>query len=107
MYPNYAWIVLGWFEDDWWTQGKNPSSIDCTDDQLGEFLHRTLAILVFAVASDEDAATDTQLVKTAIIFPDDSLCCSFGHTDGKAVQRLIQSTADEQLHPLTHRYSIL
>ena len=69
--------------DNWWTQEENPSNITCTDSELDGLLHRALSILVFAVPSDENAMSDTGLVRYKC-FPYINLINI--HSDGETVQ---------------------
>ena len=45
VYPQYAWLVYGWYAEEWWklVQG-NITQIGCIDDDLKEFLDRAIVV---------------------------------------------------------------
>ena len=45
VYPQYAWLVYGWYAEEWWKLGQeNITQRDCTDDDLKEFLDRAIVV---------------------------------------------------------------
>lgn len=51
MYPQYAWITFDWYPHQWW---KNTvDGVDCTDDQLEQFLDRVLSLRRYPLAGTD------------------------------------------------------
>ena len=44
----------------------NPEPTNCTDDQLAEFLHRSIALQLLPNLNELNATTDTGLVSSSI-----------------------------------------
>lgn len=45
----YVWLTQGWYEDRWWEEeegGGDSSPVNCTADQLFEFLHQQRVLAV-------------------------------------------------------------
>ena len=61
-YPRYAWVTNGWYQNNWWTEEVNQEQIDCSDDELAEFLHRSLVLEMLPEHNDSNAPTDVRLV---------------------------------------------
>ena len=61
-YPRYAWVTNGWYQNNWWTEEVNQEQIDCSDDELAEFLHRSLVLKMLPEHNDSNAPTDVRLV---------------------------------------------
>ncbi|XP_064390850.1 gamma-aminobutyric acid type B receptor subunit 2-like isoform X2 [Halichondria panicea] len=64
IYPNYAWLTYGWYQDRWWTEEVNPEPTNCTDDQLAEALHRSIALQLRPELNDSKTITESQLKPT-------------------------------------------
>ncbi|XP_064390840.1 gamma-aminobutyric acid type B receptor subunit 2-like [Halichondria panicea] len=60
-YPKYAWLTYGWYQDRWWTEEVYPELTNCTDNQLAEFLHRSIALQLLPNLNELNATTDTGL----------------------------------------------
>ncbi|XP_064390853.1 gamma-aminobutyric acid type B receptor subunit 2-like [Halichondria panicea] len=60
-YPKYAWLTYGWYQDRWWTEEVNPEPTNCTDDQLAEALHRSIALQLLPNLNKLNSTTDTGL----------------------------------------------
>ncbi len=61
-YPKYVWLTYGWYQDRWWTEEVNPEPTNCTDDQLAEALHRSIALQLLPNLNKLNSTTDTGLV---------------------------------------------
>ncbi len=61
-HPKYVWVTYGWYQDRWWTEEVNPEPTNCTDHQLAEVLHRSLALQLIPDLNELNATTDTGLV---------------------------------------------
>ena len=54
MYPNFAWILYGWYSEEWW---KTPdAAVNCSADQLAAVLERALVIQQYPIAATSDGA---------------------------------------------------
>ena len=45
-YPDYAWILYGWYSEDWW---RSTNDVNCTEDELASVLERALVIQQYPV----------------------------------------------------------
>lgn len=61
--PEYVWITLGWYRDQWWSEEISQDTLpNCTDSILEPLLSRTIGIQEANSPSDRDAPTDVYLV---------------------------------------------
>lgn len=61
-YEQYVWITLGWYGEEWWTLSND--SVNCTDQDVEQFLPNTIALFHANTADNESAPTDVLLVRT-------------------------------------------
>ena len=55
VYPHYAWILFGWYEEKWWTAEVAGERLDdCTDQQLEDFLQNSQAFLIDLLPEPDD-----------------------------------------------------
>ena len=54
MYPHYAWIIYGWYEERWWTEEIAQEHIDCTDEDIRSFLVRARPLLIQIAPEPDD-----------------------------------------------------
>ena len=62
-YPNYLWIVPGWYSEKWWTEfSDHLSTLNCTLQQIERVLNRSLTLS--PVPGDQTTA-DINLLNTS------------------------------------------
>ena len=56
-YPNYLWIVPGWYSENWWMEfSDHLSTLNCTLQQIERVLNRSLTLS--PVPGDINQTTD-------------------------------------------------
>ena len=63
VYPNYAWIFLGAYSEDWW-RAELGSDIRCTSEQMLAVVNRSLVVQQFPIIEDTDEKAIGNLVST-------------------------------------------
>ena len=63
-YPQYVFMAYDWFPPRWWTFDRSHVHVDCTDEELGNFIERSLSFQWRPVPDDDNAITDTGKVST-------------------------------------------
>ena len=58
-YPQYVWMGYDWFPPKWWTYERSQVEVDCSDDELTNFIERALSFQWRPVPDDDNAITDT------------------------------------------------
>ena len=51
-YPKYTWIINDWYTAYWWTAAEDNSIVNCTDDELEDFLDKVLILHSLPAAVD-------------------------------------------------------
>ncbi len=66
-YPNYAWILYGWYREDWW-MSDNPSS--CTNAEMEAFVEKARPIVVqqYPTADHLNESTDSGIVSRLVSY---------------------------------------
>lgn len=49
--PNYLWIVLGWYDEQWW---EEEGDFSCTPSQLYEVIEGSIAVQHYPIINDTD-----------------------------------------------------
>jgi hypothetical protein len=62
-YPDYGWILYGWYPDRWWTEEVAQSPSECTDQELENFLRKSRALVIQLLPEPDDynQATDADI----------------------------------------------
>ncbi len=67
-YEKYVWITLGWYGDEWWrVERLTNDTLDCTDQDVEQFLPNTLAVIQANTAINESSPTNVVLVCFVIL----------------------------------------
>ena len=45
-YPDYAWILYGWYSEEWW---RSTNGVNCTEEELVSVLERALVIQQYPI----------------------------------------------------------
>ena len=45
IYPDYAWILYGWYSEEWWKS----TNVNCTEEELASVLERALVIQQYPI----------------------------------------------------------
>ena len=50
VYPNYAWILYGWYSEEWW---RSPdAAVNCSEDELAAVLERALVVQQYPITDN-------------------------------------------------------
>lgn len=65
VYDKYVWITLGWYRDNWWKVERTTDKVitNCTDEDVEQFLIRSVGIVQANEAENVNGETDVQLVR--------------------------------------------
>ena len=58
-FPRYVFMAYDWFPPEWWTYGRSQIQVDCTDEDLTNFIERSLSFQWRPVPDDDNVTTDT------------------------------------------------
>lgn len=61
--PGYAWIVPGWYGDEWWRGRVSGIEINCTLEDLEDFLNSSVVV----VSHYPDSLNDTAVTTSGIV----------------------------------------
>ena len=48
-YPDYAWILYGWYSDNWWR--ISDAAVGCSEFELAAVLERALVVQQYPIAN--------------------------------------------------------
>lgn len=68
--PGYAWIIPGWYGDEWWRDRVSGIEINCTLEDLEDFLNSSVVV----VSQYPDSLNDTAVTTSGIVSFWDSKC---------------------------------
>ena len=54
VYPHYAWIIYSIYPDKWWTEEVANETLECSDQELEEFLLKSHALTIHLVPEPDD-----------------------------------------------------
>ena len=63
VYPNYAWIIHGWYPDYWWEIGENLDG--CANETLKEFIVKAKPLIVYFLPEPDD--TDSNVTAAGMV----------------------------------------
>ena len=68
-YPNYAWIFLDVYVDNWWTAAVDGGNISCTDRdrELEIFLEKNFILQEYLSPESNTVFTDTGIVSVLYV----------------------------------------
>ena len=58
-FPRYVFMAYDWFPPKWWTYGRSQIQVNCTDEELTNFIERSLSFQWRPVPDDDNVTTDT------------------------------------------------
>ena len=53
MNARYAWILYGWYSEEWW---RSSDDVNCSEDELAAVLERALVVQQYPIADTSDGA---------------------------------------------------
>ena len=53
MNARYAWILYGWYSEEWW---RLSNDVNCSEDELAAVLERALVVQQYPIADTSDGA---------------------------------------------------
>ena len=62
-FPQYVFMAYDWFPPKWWTYEISQVQVDCTDEELTNFIERSLSFQWRPVPDDDNVTTDTGKVR--------------------------------------------
>ena len=65
-YPNYAWILYGWYSEEWW---RSISDVNCTENEIATVLERALVIQQYHPTNNSSTLAIGGLVKSLRMTP--------------------------------------
>ena len=63
-YPDYAWILYGWYSEEWW---RSTSDVNCSGDELAIMLERALVIQQYPIADNTSTNSVGGLVSKLVV----------------------------------------
>lgn len=61
--PGYVWIIPGWYGDEWWRDRVSGIEINCTLEDLEDFLNSSVVV----VSQYPDSLNDTTVTTSGIV----------------------------------------
>ena len=58
-FPRYVFMAYDWFPPKWWTYRRSQIQVDCTDEDLTNFIERSLSFQWRPVPDYDNVTTDT------------------------------------------------
>ena len=70
IYPRYVFMTYDWFPPKWWTfeRSHDVVHVNCTDEELANFIERSLSFQWRPVPDNENVLTDTGKVSNMLKF---------------------------------------
>ena len=62
-FPRYIFIAYDWFPPKWWTYERSRIQVNCTDQDLTNFIERSLSFQFRPLSDDDNVTTDTGKVR--------------------------------------------